>query len=389
MTQLFASVVRDLAKTILPSGRHTRIYEIHSKRTMDARTNTSNTFRADKSGASILISSDVSARGVDYPGVSRVIQVGIPSTPDQYVHRVGRTGRAGTKGRGDLVLLPWELHYVTSMLSDLPLKPLKYADLTREVLGLAKKFDANPQEFFAQAPWAPATSTRVTGRREMPVTGPSMFQHPVTLKLEDVESDITKLVGQFDGEAIRETFMSLLGYYVVRCGDLRLTKEALMDGLRAWSTDACGLSVPPYVSASFLQRIGLGERSMRSGMRGGHKQYGNSSREGRGRQASWGMSEGGDRVSRGGRSDGSGYGGRGGQGGRDSYSQGSRGGFDQGGRTGYGSSGRSGYSQRGRGGYGQGGGGYGQGGGGYGQGGGYSGGRGREGASGELGRGVA
>ena len=41
-----------------------------------------------KSG--VLLTSDVSARGVDYPNVTHVIQIGLPDTADQYVHRVGR-----------------------------------------------------------------------------------------------------------------------------------------------------------------------------------------------------------------------------------------------------------------------------------------------------------
>jgi superfamily II DNA/RNA helicase len=40
----------------------------------------------------------VSAHGVDYPCVTHVIQIGIPAGMDQYIHRVGRTGRAGTQG---------------------------------------------------------------------------------------------------------------------------------------------------------------------------------------------------------------------------------------------------------------------------------------------------
>ncbi len=71
------------------------------------RTKMSNTFRKTTDQPTILVTSDVSARGVDYPGVTRVIQVGIPHSMEQYIHRVGRTGRAGMDGRGDLVLLPW------------------------------------------------------------------------------------------------------------------------------------------------------------------------------------------------------------------------------------------------------------------------------------------
>ena len=368
MTQLFATAIRQLAKTSLPASHNTRVYEIHSKRTMEARTNTSNMFRSDKSGASILISSDVSARGVDYPNVTRVIQVGVPSSPEQYIHRIGRTGRAGTKGRGDLVLLPWELHYVSTSLSDLPLKPLKNADLAEETIKLAQKFDADPQVFFAHAPWTPPTATRINSPRDrrasIPVTGPSMFQSPVMGTLEDLERNISDLVARFDEEGVRETFLSLLGYYAPRSGEMRTSREGILEGLKAWSVDACGLSVPPHVSMALLQRIGLGrEGSTHGNMRGARKPFGLRSGEGRPRKDPWDVrggrysnEEGGgyrsgrsrDSVRFVGREDRAGFGGRGDSGydggGRDDFSQGGRGGYGQGGRG----SSRSGYSQGGR-----------------------------------------
>jgi ATP-dependent RNA helicase MSS116 len=46
--------------------------------------------------------------GVDYPGVSHVIQFGIPESREQYIHRLGRTGRAGAEGKGWMVLGPFE-----------------------------------------------------------------------------------------------------------------------------------------------------------------------------------------------------------------------------------------------------------------------------------------
>jgi superfamily II DNA/RNA helicase len=46
----------------------------------------------------ILVASDVAARGLDVKGVSHVINFDVPWQPDDYVHRIGRTGRAGMKG---------------------------------------------------------------------------------------------------------------------------------------------------------------------------------------------------------------------------------------------------------------------------------------------------
>ena len=46
----------------------------------------------------ILVASDVAARGLDIKGVSHVVNFDVPWQPDDYVHRIGRTGRAGAKG---------------------------------------------------------------------------------------------------------------------------------------------------------------------------------------------------------------------------------------------------------------------------------------------------
>jgi superfamily II DNA/RNA helicase len=54
--------------------------------------------RFKKDEITILVASDVAARGLDVKGVSHVINFDVPWQPDDYVHRIGRTGRAGMKG---------------------------------------------------------------------------------------------------------------------------------------------------------------------------------------------------------------------------------------------------------------------------------------------------
>lgn len=65
--------------------------EIHSRKSQTQRTRSSEKFRNSQSA--VLFSSDVSARGVDYPDVTHVLQFGLPPSTDQYIHRLGRTGK--------------------------------------------------------------------------------------------------------------------------------------------------------------------------------------------------------------------------------------------------------------------------------------------------------
>jgi ATP-dependent RNA helicase DeaD len=62
---------------------------------------------AFKSGREkLLVATDVAARGLDITGVSHVVNYDIPNSPDIYVHRIGRTGRAGESGRAITMITP-------------------------------------------------------------------------------------------------------------------------------------------------------------------------------------------------------------------------------------------------------------------------------------------
>jgi len=70
---------------------------IHGDRNQRQRQRTLNAFRSGK--VDILIATDVAARGIDVPGIDRVINFDLPLEPEAYIHRVGRTGRNGATGR--------------------------------------------------------------------------------------------------------------------------------------------------------------------------------------------------------------------------------------------------------------------------------------------------
>jgi ATP-dependent RNA helicase RhlE len=87
--------VEKLAKLLNVSGF--RAESIHGNKNQTARQRSLNLFKTDK--AQVLVATDVAARGLDISGVSHVINFDVPATYEDYVHRIGRTGRAGKKGQ--------------------------------------------------------------------------------------------------------------------------------------------------------------------------------------------------------------------------------------------------------------------------------------------------
>jgi len=69
---------------------------IHGNKTQNARQRTLSAFRANR--VTVLVATDVAARGLDVDGVSHVINYDLPMEPETYVHRIDRTGRAGAFG---------------------------------------------------------------------------------------------------------------------------------------------------------------------------------------------------------------------------------------------------------------------------------------------------
>ncbi|MFT6531810.1 MAG: superfamily II DNA/RNA helicase [Limimaricola cinnabarinus] len=77
---------------------------IHGDLDQSQRTRTLDGFRAGN--VKILVASDVAARGLDVPSVSHVFNFDVPSHAEDYVHRIGRTGRAGRKGSAIMICNP-------------------------------------------------------------------------------------------------------------------------------------------------------------------------------------------------------------------------------------------------------------------------------------------
>ncbi|WP_299140610.1 DEAD/DEAH box helicase [uncultured Tateyamaria sp.] len=77
---------------------------IHGDLDQSQRTRTLDGFRNGE--LRILVASDVAARGLDVPSVSHVFNFDVPGHPEDYVHRIGRTGRAGREGKAITICVP-------------------------------------------------------------------------------------------------------------------------------------------------------------------------------------------------------------------------------------------------------------------------------------------
>ncbi|MFL6466431.1 MAG: DEAD/DEAH box helicase [Pyrinomonadaceae bacterium] len=81
---------------------------IHGDRSQSQREAALRGFKTGKTR--VLVATDVAARGIDIDSVSHVINYDIPEAPEDYVHRIGRTGRAGNKGRAITLFTVAEEH---------------------------------------------------------------------------------------------------------------------------------------------------------------------------------------------------------------------------------------------------------------------------------------
>ncbi|MFZ0845357.1 MAG: DEAD/DEAH box helicase [Pseudolabrys sp.] len=86
---------------------------LHGDLDQSARTAALDAFRSGE--AKILVASDVAARGLDIPAVSHIFNFDVPHHPDDYVHRIGRTGRAGLSGTAITLVAPADIKAVAAI----------------------------------------------------------------------------------------------------------------------------------------------------------------------------------------------------------------------------------------------------------------------------------
>ncbi|KAJ4911781.1 DEAD-box ATP-dependent RNA helicase 25 [Raphanus sativus] len=175
------------------------VREIHSRKPQGYRTRVSDEFRKSKN--IILVTSDLSARGVDYPDVSLIVQMGLPSDRKQYIHRLGRTGREGKEGEGVLLLAPWEEYFLSSV-KDLP--------ITKSSLP-----PVNPKEV----------------------------------------KKVKKALSQVDMTIKEAAYQAWLGYY--KCQEKIARDTTRLVELANEFSRSMGLSIPPAIPANVLDKMGL------------------------------------------------------------------------------------------------------------------------------------
>ncbi|MDP4993194.1 MAG: C-terminal helicase domain-containing protein, partial [Marivita lacus] len=79
---------------------------IHGNKSQGQRDRAIKAFRDGE--IKVLVATDVAARGIDIPGVAYVVNYELPDVPDNYVHRIGRTARAGREGEAIAFCAPDE-----------------------------------------------------------------------------------------------------------------------------------------------------------------------------------------------------------------------------------------------------------------------------------------
>lgn len=119
------------------------VLDLHGKQKQQKRTNTFFEFVNAETG--ILLCTDVAARGLDIPAVDWILQFDPPDDPREYIHRVGRTARAGGRGKALLFLLPSELGFLRFLkearvpLNEYQFPPGKIANVQSQLERLIEK----------------------------------------------------------------------------------------------------------------------------------------------------------------------------------------------------------------------------------------------------------
>ncbi|KAI0239199.1 putative ATP-dependent RNA helicase DDX31 [Lamellibrachia satsuma] len=145
---VFENVLRERDVENTPSsGVDIVLFKLHGDMPQKERTKTFQDFCVAQSG--VLFCTDVAARGLDLPHVGWIVQYNTPGSATDYIHRVGRTARIGSRGHALLFLTPSEVDYV-QVLAEYKIKLTEIAmnDLLKTLmLYEAKRCMINKQKY--------------------------------------------------------------------------------------------------------------------------------------------------------------------------------------------------------------------------------------------------
>lgn len=136
-------IANDLAKLGVPAGA------LHGGKTQAVRTRT---LKAFKDGVTnVLVATDVAARGIHVDGVSLVVHVDAPNDPKDYLHRAGRTARAGEEGQVVTLVGPRQQRGVEQMTQRAGVTPqvVKVRSMSREMVAITGAQEPS------RIPWKP------------------------------------------------------------------------------------------------------------------------------------------------------------------------------------------------------------------------------------------
>jgi len=129
-------------------------HALHGDKAQSHRTRTLDAFRDGR--ADVLVATDIAARGIDVDGIRMVVNYDVPADPEVYVHRVGRTARAGARGLALTLLSPDEW----LLMSDI-----------EKLIGQAFPREVIPGFEPSVAPLQPRVSEPATPKRSLTVRG--------------------------------------------------------------------------------------------------------------------------------------------------------------------------------------------------------------------------
>ena len=137
---------------------------IHGNKSQSQRQRALGEFKDNK--VNILVATDVAARGIDIPNVSHVFNYEIPNVPEQYVHRIGRTGRADKEGIAHAFVSPDEKAYLKDIQKLLKTTVIEKVDLPEDFVNQSRALKSRPAIAAPEKPKPDARKGRGKSRKK-------------------------------------------------------------------------------------------------------------------------------------------------------------------------------------------------------------------------------